>query len=179
MSNMSHLKQRVLVALSLTIVLVAWAALIALNPTPAKGQIQQSVTQVAGPLSVTGTISGTSDVGAGIVGAFYWAGRNQLVSTANGQLQITNATRTAFNAIQFGCLTSACPSLQIVGNTIGIRNSDGTVPTFSTLPTCNSGLVGISTWISDSTTTTFYATITGGGSNAVLAACNGVNWTVH
>ena len=45
---------------------------------------------------------------------------------------------------------------------------------------CTSGNNGAAYWITDATTTTFNATISsGGGSNAVLAVCNGSAWTVH
>jgi hypothetical protein len=52
------------------------------------------------------------------------------------------------------------------------------VTTFSSLPSCSSGNEGAMNPISDSTTTTWGATITGGGSNHVLAYCDGTNWTV-
>jgi RND superfamily putative drug exporter len=40
------------------------------------------------------------------------------------------------------------------------------------------GIVGAMVTILDSTTSTWGATITGGGANVVLAYCNGTNWTV-
>jgi hypothetical protein len=56
----------------------------------------------------------------------------------------------------------------------------GTVPkTFAQLMTCSSAVEGFETAITDSTTATFAATISGGGSNHVKAYCNGTNWTVH
>jgi hypothetical protein len=48
--------------------------------------------------------------------------------------------------------------------------------TFSTLPTCTSGLEGTRAAVTDSTVTT--GTITGGGANHVPAYCNGTNWVV-
>lgn len=56
-----------------------------------------------------------------------------------------------------------------------------TAQTFSTLTgqvTCNSGNEGTIAAITDSTTATWGATITGGGSNHVEGRCNGTNWTV-
>lgn len=52
------------------------------------------------------------------------------------------------------------------------------VNVFSALPTCNSGNEG--TWgpVTDSSTATWGATITGGSTNHVLAYCDGSNWTV-
>jgi hypothetical protein len=52
------------------------------------------------------------------------------------------------------------------------------VAIFSNLPTCAAGREGALMNISDSTTATWGATVTGGGSNHVLVRCNGTNWTV-
>lgn len=54
---------------------------------------------------------------------------------------------------------------------------DGT--TFSALPTCNSAAEGMIKKVTDSTTNTWGATITGGGSDHVGAYCDGSNWTVY
>src|ERR1019366_7985727 len=47
---------------------------------------------------------------------------------------------------------------------------------FSTLP--DDPALGMETWIMDSTTATWGATISGGGGNQVKAVYNGTNWTV-
>ena len=49
---------------------------------------------------------------------------------------------------------------------------------FGNLPGCGSGTQGTLKPVSDSNTDTWGATITGGGSNHVLAYCDGTNWTV-
>lgn len=49
---------------------------------------------------------------------------------------------------------------------------------FRNLPTCASGTQGMLKPVSDSTTETWGATVTGGGSDHVLAYCDGINWTV-
>ena len=54
---------------------------------------------------------------------------------------------------------------------------------FASLDTCTTGTTGTGTYgvyaaVSDSTTNTQGATITGGGSNKVAAWCNGTNWVV-
>jgi hypothetical protein len=46
------------------------------------------------------------------------------------------------------------------------------------LPTCSSAIEGMMKPVSDSTVNTWGATIIGGGSNHVLAYCDGTNWTV-
>jgi hypothetical protein len=50
--------------------------------------------------------------------------------------------------------------------------------TFATLPTCTSGIEGTQSPVTDSTTNTWGATITGSGSDHVLGYCDGTNWTV-
>jgi len=50
---------------------------------------------------------------------------------------------------------------------------------FSTLPTCNSGEEGSEAAVTDSTTNTWGATITGSGGDHVKAYCDGTNWTVE
>ncbi len=49
---------------------------------------------------------------------------------------------------------------------------------FSTLPACAAGTEGEHAAINDSTVDTWGTTIAGGGSNHVLAYCDGSNWTV-
>jgi len=49
---------------------------------------------------------------------------------------------------------------------------------FANLPAASSSFEGAIASITDSSTATWGATITGGGSNHVLAYCDGTNWTV-
>ena len=49
---------------------------------------------------------------------------------------------------------------------------------FSTLPSCTSGVKGNVASITDSTTSTWGATITGSGATSVLGYCDGSHWTV-
>ena len=51
--------------------------------------------------------------------------------------------------------------------------------TAAQLPTCVSGNEGTLYAVSDANSATFNATVAGGGSNHVMAYCNGTNWTVH
>jgi hypothetical protein len=50
--------------------------------------------------------------------------------------------------------------------------------TFATLPACSSSTEGSRGAVSDSTTNTWGAMVTGGGINHILAYCDGTNWTV-
>lgn len=53
-----------------------------------------------------------------------------------------------------------------------------TAGAFSTLATCNGANEGAMAAVTDSSTNTWGATITGSSTNHVLAYCNGTNWTV-
>lgn len=57
-------------------------------------------------------------------------------------------------------------------------NMKRTPVTFATLPACAAGTEGGIAAITDSTTNTWGATITGSGTNHVLGYCDGTNWTV-
>jgi hypothetical protein len=63
------------------------------------------------------------------------------------------------------------------GGSIADTAFAGPVP-FANLPSCSSTTEGSRGAVSDSTTNAWGATVTGGGSNHVLAYCDGTNWTV-
>lgn len=50
---------------------------------------------------------------------------------------------------------------------------------FGDLPACNSSTEGGMFAITDGSTATFNATLSGGGVNHVIAFCNASNWTAH
>lgn len=49
---------------------------------------------------------------------------------------------------------------------------------FASLPACAAGLEGLRRPVTDSTTITWGATVTGGSTSHILAYCDGTNWTV-
>lgn len=49
----------------------------------------------------------------------------------------------------------------------------------SALPVCDASAEGYVYGVSDASSAVFNSTVTGGGSNHVVAYCNGTNWTVH
>jgi len=53
------------------------------------------------------------------------------------------------------------------------------VKTVATLPTCNSGLKGLTMAVSDATSPTYNGTLTGSGTVSVPVYCNGSSWTSH
>jgi len=73
-------------------------------------------------------------------------------------------------------LASGNVSMTLAGTALTVGSP--AVGTFSTLATCVSGIEGELRPVSDSTTNTWGATITGSGSNHVLAYCDGSSWTV-
>ena len=81
----------------------------------------------------------------------------------NGALNLTEMTGATWND---GTGIMKLPGFQ---STAGI---------FTSIGTCNSGAEGTMRAVTDSTTATWGATITGSGTNHVLAYCDGTNWTV-
>jgi len=53
-----------------------------------------------------------------------------------------------------------------------------TIYTVATLPTASTSNAGTRTFVSDSTSTTFGATVTGGGTNTVPVYSNGTSWKI-
>jgi hypothetical protein len=58
------------------------------------------------------------------------------------------------------------------------KTFQATVQAFTSLATCATGTEGTAAAVNNSTTATWGATITGGGTNHVLAYCDGTSWTV-
>ncbi len=82
-----------------------------------------------------------------------------------GKVTIITAVWNGTNALAIGCATDA--------NGFLLPQT-----AFSTYPTCAAGTAGMVGSITDSSTTTQGATVTGGGSGKILMYCNGTNWLV-
>lgn len=113
---------------------------------------------------------------------------DMFVSGTNLQFRVKNdASSTTFswlNVIRGAGQTVA--SLQIVPDTsvAGLLTPNGgarfiTTRTVSTLPTCDANSKGTIFSVSDAAAPVYNTTLTGGGAVAVLAFCNGTNWTAH
>jgi len=83
------------------------------------------------------------------------------------QNQMANVLRLFLNQLN---------SFLTIINNAYITNT--TVYTVATLPTASTSNLGTRTFVSDSTTTTFGATVTGGGTNTVPVYSNGTSWKV-
>jgi len=81
--------------------------------------------------------------------------------------KLTNVLRLFFNQLN--------SVLSILTNSY-ITNT--TIYTVATLPTASISNIGARTFVSDSSTTTFGATVSGGGSNIVPVYSNGTSWNV-
>ena len=76
------------------------------------------------------------------------------------------------------CSSQAGSTPDGAGNVTATSYGTGSAGPFASLATCTSGNRGTLTVVADSTTVTWGATISGGGSSFVLAFCDGSNWTV-
>lgn len=94
---------------------------------------------------------------------------------------VTGSTDTAANIFDFGgnyTTVSWDTLLNTSGNVIMKSLAQLVKTAFANLPTCASAFQGYYASVSDSTTNTWGATITGSGGDAVGAYCDGANWTV-
>ena len=100
-------------------------------------------------------------------------------SNASGYTTVANATGSG-SVFYYGAVLTIFSSGSVGNN--GTFQFQGPVKihagTFATLPSCVSSTQGSLSGVTDSTTTTWGATITGTGANSVLAYCDGTHWTV-
>ena len=98
---------------------------------------------------------------------------------------------SAFAALAIAAFTAPamaqpCTSCAVTGGDIGKwvpQMSSGTVITTpvltANLPTCSAALKGASSAVTDATSPTFNATLTGGGAVFTPVICNGTNWVTN
>jgi hypothetical protein len=102
---------------------------------------------------------------------------NQFTLSGDGVTAWTSATGNAVGTIDTGLSRNAAGVVEVNNGTAG---QSGVLllrgRTFANLPA--SPVAGMMATVTDSTTTTWGATITGTGANTVLAFYNGSNWTV-
>jgi hypothetical protein len=84
-----------------------------------------------------------------------------------------NVTLTSADNASVNIGMSAAPEIKVKANQVTFKKL-----AFASLPACATGTEGSLMPVTNSTTATWGATITGGGANHVLAYCDGTNWTV-
>jgi hypothetical protein len=133
-------------------------------------------------------------IGNGTAGDFSGAIKLQEVIYANnlGGGFILVAPNTGASFSDWSLPTTVIPNLHMVGCSVGagvctladtnVSYTGGGIQfsprAFATLSACSSGNEGELESVNNSTTNTWGATITGGGSDHVVAYCDGSNWTV-
>jgi hypothetical protein len=120
-------------------------------------------------LTVAGN-SGTFTGAVQIAGAF--GNSLSLVSCIDCYAVGESVVNSTSNTLAMGMSTAA--ELVISTNRVTIK-----VLPFASLPACVSGIEGSELGVSDSTTATWGATVTGGSTNHIKAYCDGTNWTVE
>jgi len=129
-------------------------------------------------INATGTIITNSSAVIAGDASYQFNGRSLIWSPANSIIRLTDNAGTDFNRIQFGGTTNLFPALKRFGNAVAVRAADDTISTFATLTACSASGEGALASISDSATAVWGLVVTGGGSNHILAYCNGTDWTV-
>lgn len=101
------------------------------------------------------------------------------VATENWANATSAGSKIVFNTTPNGTL-SVAPTLTLEQDRTATFAGKAKIAVFAfaALETCGSSIEGAIAGVSDSSTATWGATITNGGSNHVLAYCNGTNWTV-
>jgi hypothetical protein len=105
-------------------------------------------------------------------------------ATVNDQLQTLTLTDGMLGWYNLGKQIAGCRNFAADSHTVtNISNSCGTASygapvAFAGLAACSAGNTFTIAAITDSTTITWGATITGGGANTVIGMCDGTNWTV-
>jgi hypothetical protein len=118
--------------------------------------------------------SGHTDNG----GKITWAGTAAWImpNSANEGLDIATL-------LPGGGLLQSKSSTKVGSGSVATLNYAGMIGTtavaFASLPTCAAGLEGMSVGVNNSSTVSYNATVTGGGSNHIAAYCNGTNWVAH
>ncbi|HET7842358.1 MAG TPA: hypothetical protein VFM21_12160 [Terriglobia bacterium] len=152
-----------------------------------QGQPSFTATGKASASIGSNTVSGTSTVFSKEVSVgdrVTLDTETKIVTVVNGDTQLT--VDSVFANLHTNVDMTVTPHLLSLSDSSGnVRfwvSDQGRVGlkpvTFATLPTANSSLEGAIAAVSDSTTNTWGATISGGGGNHVLAYCDGSNWTV-
>ena len=98
--------------------------------------------------------------------------KSRSLTVVNG----SNVTRATIDTNGF----SLFQGVESAGNMLALayRSTPRTFAALGGAGSCNAGNAGYIAAISDSTTNTWGATVTGGGALYAMATCNGVNWTV-
>ncbi|WP_157784790.1 hypothetical protein [Sphingobium xenophagum] len=95
-------------------------------------------------------------------------------------VRISNAAGTAApNVLTLNASNDLDVGAEVTGSIVlgaGLRLKKVSV---SDLPTCNAGAEGTLFAVNDNNGATFNAAVASGGTNHVMAYCNGTNWTVH
>jgi hypothetical protein len=102
--------------------------------------------------------------------------------TSGGTITVSHAEMTTASGFQLPVITTTAGlsgTGQVVdGRVLPVPISVGIPVAFASLGTCVAALEGTTAAVKDSTTVTWGATITGGGTNHVLAYCDNSAWTV-
>ena len=111
-------------------------------------------------------------------GSNAWSGGNGFTSYTWGA-QITSGSALA-PYVKTGTASATLPAgtPAIAVNASGVNLGPGTT-TVGALPSCNAAAAGQEYLVSDASSPTWGATLSGGGSTQVLALCNGSSWTAH
>lgn len=158
--------------------------------TPAATATMDSSGNISTPGSITsgagGSNAGFVDLGAGAAHTATGVGFQAPTSISTPFIMtLPVAPSTGFMLSTGASSPTTITFVAATGSGSVVRGTSPTLVTpvlppvaFATLPTCNGGTAGAIQTVSDSTTNTWGATISGSGSDLVMAFCNSSVWTV-
>lgn len=123
-------------------------------------------------ITIVGTASSTKPTAYYGVTALYVSASTGLMDNEVAEMALhLTALNSGLVAGQVGLLP---------GEQLGIDSLQFTATTVvGSLPTCNPAAIGTQYIVTDASSPTWNATLTGGSSTTVLAVCDGTNWTAH
>ena len=128
-------------------------------------------------LTTTGS-SGAATVSGGVLNIPVYSGGGAVSSVSNSDSTLTVSPTTGAVVASLNLAHANTWTGQQTFNSGGANQIQIGTNVFSALAACTSGVEGTQAPVTDSTTNTWGATITGGGSDHVLAYCDGSAWTV-
>lgn len=144
-----------------------------------------------GVLGTAGAIYGAGFNATAGTGITLNGGNSAITASGGGVLDLLNAPQTSFDRLNFGPATSSMPALKKSTTRLQFRLGDDSAYTgFDTLdvdyqestvaglPACDSTTKYRQRAVSDASSPSMGATVSGGGAAAALVWCNGTNWTV-
>jgi hypothetical protein len=151
-----------------------WAQSLGSSAVPVTNAYMSSVTTGS-----IGPTSGSLTVAAGSAGNLNLSGGSSGISLQVNGTSYWKVDGSTFALRPLGDGSANIGAAATEVGTIFTQNMQLKAYTVATLPSCASVSAGMIAYVTDASSPTYNATLTGGSSTKTLAMCNGTNWTAH